>query len=419
MSTLNSANVPASPPPKPTSVPLAHDDYGRPLAAPSQAAFWRVRRHTRGRPRNVTGADRQPLRVPLDFTADDLDAMLGAGTYRLDLCDVAGEPLGMTVMVPIGDDESATANANAARVNEDAPCALPASASDVRLVLEANVRATQLAFAHNERTLMASLRMADTLRDGIRDLASAQASWINSLASARGFFRNAQPTVVSVAPAKDSEGDEEDDRDDEEGEEEVNTAATNIYDVLMPFAEQAAPMLPVLAGGVFGAKPATEGVVAQPVAQNAEAELAAKPFEVRELIDLNYAAEKGRAKKAAKARAAQSPAAQPAMPLQARIKADPQLYARMMAVKELLLSAEVAELLKLAAMSTDSEQQSLIDVINQYSPEQAVRVVRHVLNGRRANGTAQMRITPVRSPASEAIPSTPPEPIDPTTPLEP
>lgn len=42
---------------------------------------------------------------------------------------------------------------------------------------------TQLAFAHNERALSPSLRMADTLRDGIRDLASAQAGWINALVS--------------------------------------------------------------------------------------------------------------------------------------------------------------------------------------------------------------------------------------------
>ena len=418
MSTLNSANVPASQPPKPTSVPLARDEYGRPLAVPPQAAFWRVRRHTRGRPRNVTGADRQPLRVPLDFTADDLDAMLGTGTYRLDLCDATGEPLGMTVMVPIGDDEPA----NAATVNEDAPGALlPASGSDVRLVLEANVRATQLAFAHNERTLMASLRMADTLRDGIRDLASAQASWINALASARGFFRNAQPIVQASPPAKvsEEEGDGQGEEEDEEYEEEANTAATNIYDVLMPFAEHAAPMLPMLAGNVLAPKQADDAT--PPAAPTtAEAELASKPFEARELIDLNYAAEKGRAKRAAKARATQPPA--PPMTLQMQIASDPELYRRVMAVKELLLPTEVAELFQLAN-SPATKIASLIEMLYESTPEQAVMVIRHVLNKHRANGPAQMRITPVRVPASEAIPGTPPpeppESIDPTSNPEP
>jgi hypothetical protein len=48
-------------------------------------------------------------------------------------------------------------------------------------------------------------------------------------------------------------------------------------------------------------------------------------------------------------------------------------------------------------------------------------VIRHVLNKHRANGPTQMRITPVRVPASEAIPGTPPpdEAIDPATNPEP
>src|SRR5690606_27419966 len=142
----------------------------------------------------VIGADRRQVELPLDFTEDDLEAMFGAGTYRLDLYDAEGQPLDLTVTVPLGERAPANANQPAEEAAVLSPV-LAAHASDVRLVLEANVRATQLAFAHNERTLTASLRMADTLRDGIRDLASAQASWINTLASARGFFRNA-PTVI-------------------------------------------------------------------------------------------------------------------------------------------------------------------------------------------------------------------------------
>jgi hypothetical protein len=91
---------------------------------------------------------------------------------------------------------------------------LPVSASDVRLVLEANVRATQLAFSHNERTLAASLRMAETLRDGLLDLANAQASWITAIASARGFFRNASPALpmhTASLSTEDEEADEDDD----------------------------------------------------------------------------------------------------------------------------------------------------------------------------------------------------------------
>jgi len=131
---------------------------------------------------------------------------------------------------------------------------------------------------------------------------------------------------------------------------------------------------------------------------------------VGDLLDLRRAANKGKATR-------QHQQVQP-MSLQARIMADPQLYARVMAIKELLTSAEIAELFKLAGASTDREQQSLIDVLHQYSPQQAVRVIRHVLDERR--GAPQMRITPIRVPASEAIPGTsPPASAAPSTPNEP
>lgn len=404
---------------KPLIVPLARDANGRPLPVPPDAAFWRVRRHTRGRPRNVIGADRRHVELPLDFTEDDLEAMFGAGTYRLDLYDAAGEPLDLTVTVPLGEPEPANVKEPADDAAAIAP-ALPANASDVRLVLEANVRATQLAFAHNERTLTASLRMADTLRDGIRDLASAQATWINTLASARGFFRNAQPAVISVA-SRASGHDEHDsarDDDDQDSEDEATAASTNIYDVLMPFAEQAAPMLPLLAGGALGAKPAADGVAspeAAPVEEtSADVELEGKPWELRELVDLRYAAAKGQAKDATRVRTPQP--ATSAMPLQARIMADPTLLAHVMSVKELLTSAEIAELFELASTISDSEQQAVVDMLSQNSPERAAHLIRYVLDERRGHALAAqpapMQIKPVRVPASEAIPGTPPPASD-------
>ena len=79
----------------------------------------------------MTGADRQPLRLPLDFTEADLEGMFGAGTYRLDLCDAAGEPLDVTATVALGDIEPPIQAENASA--ELAPLvSLPANASDVR-----------------------------------------------------------------------------------------------------------------------------------------------------------------------------------------------------------------------------------------------------------------------------------------------
>jgi hypothetical protein len=396
---------------KPLLVPLARDPNGRPLRVPPEAAFWRVRRHTRGRPRNVIGADRKPVELPLDVTEDDLEAMFGSGTYRLDLYDAQGEPLDVTATIALGEPEPANANEPAADTAAIAPM-LPVTASDVRLVLEANVRATQLAFAHNERTLTASLRMADTLRDGIRDLANAQATWINTLASARGFFRNAVQPLPPPTP-----DDEEDDDEEKEIEDQapptwidnikplVDTAATSATNAVMDWSMRAGSKLSSLL------KPNTATASAS-IDAEVGAEQAAPPqdFEMGDRIDWRRAAKKGKATRQQQA--------QPRS-LQARIMADPQLFERVRAIKERLTPDEIAELFKLAGASTESEQQSLLDVVRRYSPEQAVRVIHHVLDERRS-APPQIRITPVRVPASEATPGTPPPPpAEPTTTTKP
>jgi hypothetical protein len=204
-------------------VPLARDPHGNPFAVPAEAAFWRVRRSTRGRPRNVTGLDRGPLRLPLDFTEDDLHNMLGPGQYRLELCDQAGNSLELGATVTVGEPEPADASEHA---EPDFAPTLPAATSDVRYLLEANVRAMQLTFAHNERTVAACLRMGETLRDGIGQLASAQAGWITSISSAKGFFRNAPPLQLPAPtePKGDDEDDEGDDEDDQ-GDEAADAMA--------------------------------------------------------------------------------------------------------------------------------------------------------------------------------------------------
>ena len=204
------------------SVPLARDEQGNSIVVPAEAAFWRVRRQTRGRPRNIAGLDRGPLKLPLDFTEDDLHNMLGDGSYRLDLCNQAGDSLDLAVTVAVGELEPINANEPMGAA-EPVGSLLPATASDVRLVLEANIRATQMAFQHNERTLAASLRMADTLSDGIRDLATAQASWITSISSARGFFRNAPPLQL---PAPERISGEDDDREEDEDDDDVEAPAS-------------------------------------------------------------------------------------------------------------------------------------------------------------------------------------------------
>lgn len=160
------------------------------------------------------------MQLSLSYTMADLDDILPPGAYKLDLVDRSGMPLGVTIDVEIGS----LRNANPAESQDldDGPVALTAGASDVRYLLEANVRSTQLAFQHNQRTLEAGLRMADTLREGIQSLAETQADWIKSLVGSRGFFRNSATPQLAALPAPVQA---EDDTDEEE-EEEVPVSST-------------------------------------------------------------------------------------------------------------------------------------------------------------------------------------------------
>jgi len=203
--------------PSPSTAPLARDADGRAIHLPETAVGWRVRRHTGGRPRHHLDAHKQPMLFPLHYSIADAEEILPPGTYRLDLIDAKGEFLEITVPITIAGPRNGTESSRAEPEEEQSdvvPMRLPASGSDVRLVLEANIRATQLAFQHNERTLTASLRMADTLREGVHVLAESQAEWIKSVAGSRGFFRNAAPAPQLVA-ALASEAPEDDEDDDE------------------------------------------------------------------------------------------------------------------------------------------------------------------------------------------------------------
>ena len=170
----------------PSAVPLARDPDGNPLELPDGTVGWRIRRQTGGRPRQQLDSKKQPMVFPLDYTAADADDILPPGSYLLDAIGKAGEMLGLTVALSIGTGRAAGADTDDDVSGTVAiPATLPVMSSDVRLVLEANVRATQMAFLHNQRTLELGLRMAETLRDGVQILASSQAEWIKSMSPRR------------------------------------------------------------------------------------------------------------------------------------------------------------------------------------------------------------------------------------------
>ncbi len=208
-----------------TTVPLARDRDDRPVPLPEGAVAWQVRRHTGGRPRIYVDGSKRPMQLSLTYTLADLDEILPPGTYRLDLVNAEGKALGLTIKINVGEDHSvASGGAQLGEDdddnNEDNAAVSLVARSDMRFILEANVRSMQLAFQHNERTLASGLRMADTLREGIQTLAEAQGEWIKSLVAARGFPRNGwqTPTPAALVPAHaDRDEHEEDDDSDVEG----------------------------------------------------------------------------------------------------------------------------------------------------------------------------------------------------------
>lgn len=246
----------AQPDRSPSTVPLARDADGNVIELPDGAVGWRIRRQTGGRPRLLLDSRKQPMLFPLDYTIADADDILSPGNYLLDAVDKNGEPLGVTIAVSIGMPR----NAQAIEPEHDegggapvvVPTTLPNTTNDVRLVLEANVRATQMAFIHNQRTLETGLRMAETLRDSVQVLATSQADWIKSVSSARGFFRNGgqslapvevkQLTVMTGHHERDGEAEAEDQDDDDgypsDSAAQPSSASAHWSEKFMPLISQ-------------------------------------------------------------------------------------------------------------------------------------------------------------------------------------
>jgi hypothetical protein len=378
--------------------PLARDPEGNRILLPETAAGWRIRRHTGGRPRLLLDSAKQPMVFPLHYTAADAEDILPPGNYRLDVIDKDGSPLDVTVPLAIhahrnadpGEPEPAD-DAAAAVV----PTTLPGPSSDVRLVLEANVRATQMAFLHNQRTLETSLRMAETLRDSVHVLATSQAEWIKSLASQRGLFRNAPAHVLlpAAAPAPAREDEEEDDDDEYDDEPQPK----GWPDVLAPIAAQIAPMVAPLVAQMMNphasarktlpaASAPDHGTQANAVSAE-DAELASKGWELRDLVDLTYVAKKAKARHTVREAVSTPPAEAPSTrALYERVASDPNLVQRFMAIKAQLTPAESALVLELGNQLSDEDREAWFARMKSLSVDEAVRWLRATVGGAAAAG---------------------------------
>jgi hypothetical protein len=186
----------------PSSAPLARDQFGNPIELPEGAVGWRIRRRTGGRPRLVLDSKKQVMLFPLDYSITDVEDIVPPGNYLLDAVDKTGEPLGLTIGLSIGMPRSAEPlepdhETDAPTLVAPAP---PSPMSELRLVLEASARATQMVLAHSQRTLDVGLRIAETLRDSVQALASAQADLVRSLSSSGGFLRGSGRPPAPVDP---------------------------------------------------------------------------------------------------------------------------------------------------------------------------------------------------------------------------
>jgi hypothetical protein len=121
---------------------------------------------------------------PVTYTVADAEDILPPGHYRFDLVDGNGEPLDVMVPLTIGGTRSADAMEREGETGS-APGAMGLLTGDVRTVLDANIRAMQMAFLHNQRMLEIGVQLAEVLRDSVHVLATAQADWIKSAISTR------------------------------------------------------------------------------------------------------------------------------------------------------------------------------------------------------------------------------------------
>ncbi len=346
--------------PETSHPPLACDANGNLLPVPSGTAAWRICRHTEGRPRIIKGPDRQPARFALDTTLDDLVDACGPDRYHIYALDAVGEVI---VHVTTLDAGLEPRNAAESPLTMLAAVRGPAVASDWRYALETIAQ------------------IARTNADAMRAVAESQADWIKSIASARGFFRNAPPLALPAPEPKndEEEDDEEDDIDDEPAPNKT------VYDVLAPLAEHlapaAAPFVSMLAGGAQ-MKAANTAANAPAAPEGVNTDLASRPnWELRDFVDLNYASAKAKAKKAAKQQVAEASATNGAVvSLQSRVMADPKLMAHFLAIKSRLSADEVSQLLALGERMSDEQQEFLINQISSAPPDAAATLLRGMLD---------------------------------------
>lgn len=342
-----------------THPPLARDAYGNLLAVPGGTCAWRISRETSGRPREIRGPDRQPIRFPLETTSDELVDLCGAGVYRIYALDQIGAQLADEHLAKWDLTPSARDLRNGGAevlLGSVRPSGGTGAVTDLRFVLEA---VTQMMRINS---------------DALRIVTDSHVDLAKTLVAAKGLRNGVVPTTPTSDPS-----DHEEDDDDEEDERPTSSA---VVELLMPIAQKAAELMPGFVMGKVmkrGSDPigAKALVAAGDSSQPADAELAGRPFELRDLVDLAYAKRKGDAKRV-KAQQ-QGNRAEAMASLQARIMADPVLVEHLLAIKQQLASDEIETLMNAVGGSTEPQQAEFIAATKSLPVDAAVEFCRDIV----------------------------------------
>jgi hypothetical protein len=163
--------------------PLARDPMGNLLAIPDGTAAWRICRETAGRPGEIKGPDKQPLRFPIDTTSDELVEMCGPGVYRVYALDELGKQLAHVTTWDLTPGVRELRNATA----ESSLLLRPAASAPI----------TDLRFA-----LEAMQAMMRTNSDALRMVAESHVDLAKTIAAVKGMPRNAINALSAPSPER-------------------------------------------------------------------------------------------------------------------------------------------------------------------------------------------------------------------------
>jgi hypothetical protein len=296
------------------------------------------------------------MQLSLSYTTADLDDILPPGSYKLDLVDRSSMPLGLTIDVEIGSLRNA--GPGESQDLDDGSVALTAGASDVRYLLEANVRSTQLAFQHNQRTLEAGLRVADTLREGIQALAETQADWIKSLVASRGYFRNSAMPQLAALPAPTEPEVEDDDAEEAPPNDRLMELGLGVVTMVNNlFAKFSAP-----AAAKSDASPKSD---------------ATTKFDLRSMLDWRHAAKQGDAARSSLGSGENAPS--PKTPAELMAALPPDLVRKLLEVRAQLSADEQSRLMQLISAMPPDELPGIAAALESMPTDELLATVRNQL----------------------------------------